>query len=988
MFAQYYHTRCSAAESFFGQEGFGVRAASVPAEEIKSRQIHLLLADLALYELPLGARDEASSASGLAVGKAPIRLARIRTADGDLALVHSVYRADAGNRKMSYFSHVVLVPPQGPAVTASQCLALWGSEASWAATSGWVWREPPGNDPARSKVLPEWIPPAVDSGPIVSLESVCRFLRGKPARPPASCPALELSPRRLQGEEHFKLRRELIQAIIAAFLNRQRVFLIAETGLSALLIYALTRLLPGELVDSLTFSTYEPLGKIDTSPVDIVNTVADPHADLQDHILSGARGGLLINSHSFAESTAALLDPAASSYAAYAVDHLLKDSLGDLEAFWQLSRELLQGEQELDNTSFLRAWTMVDRLSTLESRPLSDSESEAYLIPTRSRQLMFERSPGRAQTVDFAVRGYADTPPWWPADSRDTASLDSFRPFLEDFRELVVSRIVSEFECVDNPNEHLDIANYCLGKLLPGITDHAYTPQQAFSDVVDRLEQGDDGRRLAKRLPGTTRNTILLMLAKQTSRVKTSASLTTDQLEKWLHAVSVEELQAICGKEIPEAWKAQAVSIWLLSHAECDLVIAQMLLAQQDLLSRCLRMASSESPDRAKRCSAIVVKIFNAFATAHERMVFCIALLKTQHVSHDENLRHLYEKFLCQLVDAKNTPWHLLFLDDSQLDTQLSETLGPHSPTLTHVWGACCRCLDISCLDANQEQHKMLLALLSKEKRNEIKWTTETAQSRQRLVHWRRVYSAHHSLPSDAEWHALRWSIKSLGVDDPGLLGHLIHQLFRPVHYDLLDLGEIVDCARVMLPRHCPVSVLAGKLMKATERLPEATRHAVQVALLADVCQGNVIIYEELLAGMKDTLPEKVADELEAKRDALLQKRFAVDCATTRKARRKDLFVSFGLPIGLTIVGIVVFVMHFISAPSGFSQPRGSVILGIFLVSSLAIAFFQSWHIYKRRTQYHDQSGQLGASSDCSSAVARRGSRGERRSRVARPGEK
>ncbi len=108
MFPQFYHTRCSSQKSVIGQEGFTIRGSSLTAEEIIGQKIHQLLVRLAAYELPADFLQRALGGI-LSVDEAPVRLARIKTDQG-MALVHSVFRPDAGDRNVNYFSHIILMP--------------------------------------------------------------------------------------------------------------------------------------------------------------------------------------------------------------------------------------------------------------------------------------------------------------------------------------------------------------------------------------------------------------------------------------------------------------------------------------------------------------------------------------------------------------------------------------------------------------------------------------------------------------------------------------------------------------------------------------------------------------------------------------------------------------------------------------------------------------------------------------------------------------
>jgi hypothetical protein len=198
--------------------------------------------DYPSYELPLG-----SPPGGLAPEAAPRRLARVRVPGGRTALIHSAYLApDVRGRANNFLSHVLVLPACG----ARESLAAWGSP-DWAA----------GCDPEAPRDLP---PPAglPRPGP-VNDAAVTAFLQTV-VRPGGHDLDAFPCPRRLANAP--RRRRELLALLLRGCLlvlragpaaPRGRLYLLAEPGLTALLLYAATRLLPDALVADLTFSTYE-----------------------------------------------------------------------------------------------------------------------------------------------------------------------------------------------------------------------------------------------------------------------------------------------------------------------------------------------------------------------------------------------------------------------------------------------------------------------------------------------------------------------------------------------------------------------------------------------------------------------------------------------------------------------------------------------------------------------------------------------------------
>ncbi len=231
---QLYVTHCLYGEGVAGAAGFGVRASST---------LNPLLMRFAVeypaHECPPGL--DGAEADGLR------RLALVRVPGGRTALIHSVARQrDDGGRANDFLSHFVFAT----GLDVRDALASWGSP-EWAA-------ECAGD-------LDKEIPPLTDlprGGPIGD-GAVSTFLQAPSL---ATDPGSETSscPRRLV-EDRVR-RRQLLTMVLRGCLRvveagpaaaRGRLYLLAEPGLVALLLYAAARLLPRGVAASLTFSTYE-----------------------------------------------------------------------------------------------------------------------------------------------------------------------------------------------------------------------------------------------------------------------------------------------------------------------------------------------------------------------------------------------------------------------------------------------------------------------------------------------------------------------------------------------------------------------------------------------------------------------------------------------------------------------------------------------------------------------------------------------------------
>jgi hypothetical protein len=226
---QFHIMHCAKSDSVLNAAGFSVRAASTNDPALLRSAF-----ELPAYELPMDLWAKKPSRA-----EAPRRLARF--AGG--WTVHSSYlEKDTTNRDRSYFTHAVL----DPSVDLLSVLKSWG-------TPGWATDYPAG---ATQKLPP---PPPLSSGPFVSDAAVTMFLGNAPA--PEVPLGVQTQPARLTGDRKALLEQFLNALLLAtaqADGDRRRVYVHAEPGLVALLLYAAVRLLPGNVVRDLTFSTFEP----------------------------------------------------------------------------------------------------------------------------------------------------------------------------------------------------------------------------------------------------------------------------------------------------------------------------------------------------------------------------------------------------------------------------------------------------------------------------------------------------------------------------------------------------------------------------------------------------------------------------------------------------------------------------------------------------------------------------------------------------------
>jgi hypothetical protein len=232
---QLYVTHCLYDEGVKRKAGFGVRAAST-LDPLLLR----FAAEYPSYEVPADWPVDQ-------LATAPRRLAFVRLPGGRYAMLHSAAISEQERgRPNNFFTHVI-VPPS--------CRA-WQALASWAAPE-WATEYPVEGD----KQLPAL--DALPRGKAIHDEAVTAFLQRK-FDSAGELPETRICPERLASQP--QKRRELLAMALRGVqlvlqqgraAPRARLYILAEPGLVALLIYAAARLLPEALAADLTFSTYE-----------------------------------------------------------------------------------------------------------------------------------------------------------------------------------------------------------------------------------------------------------------------------------------------------------------------------------------------------------------------------------------------------------------------------------------------------------------------------------------------------------------------------------------------------------------------------------------------------------------------------------------------------------------------------------------------------------------------------------------------------------
>jgi len=225
---QFYIMHCAKPDSAMNAAGFSVRAASTTHAAMLRGAF-----ELPAYELPMDLWAKKPNRT-----EAPRRLARLPGG----WIVHSSYlEKDTTNRDRSYFTHAI----HDPSADLLSVLRSWGGP-TWAT-------DYPAGDP---KELPP--PKPFATAPFIGDAAVTMFLSHSPA--PETSFDVQTQPARLNDRKTILER--FLNAILLASAQpeggRNRVYVHAEPGLVALLLYAAARLLPGNIVHDLTFSTFEP----------------------------------------------------------------------------------------------------------------------------------------------------------------------------------------------------------------------------------------------------------------------------------------------------------------------------------------------------------------------------------------------------------------------------------------------------------------------------------------------------------------------------------------------------------------------------------------------------------------------------------------------------------------------------------------------------------------------------------------------------------
>jgi hypothetical protein len=293
---QFYVTHCAAADSVLDHSGYTVRAASATAAYVLDAALQY-----PPYELPIDLWRELPP-----VTAAPRRLARTAHSGG-VWVAHSAYLAkDSVGRDRSYFTHLLRLP----AADSAAVLRSWNADA-------WVKEYAPG----APKVVSGNV--RLPVGSLVSDATVTAFLGDSP--PGTAELSTTVCPWRLRGAAGARrdlFARAFVAVLLLAENENRRLYVHAEPGLVALMLYGAIRLLPQTLVSDLTFSTYEPHHRNirDYKLARVVGTyLGAPDKSLDAALSSGAN--LVLDTFALARSSPELCRP---------ITELLPPGVGDV----------------------------------------------------------------------------------------------------------------------------------------------------------------------------------------------------------------------------------------------------------------------------------------------------------------------------------------------------------------------------------------------------------------------------------------------------------------------------------------------------------------------------------------------------------------------------------------------------------------------------------------------------------------------------------
>jgi hypothetical protein len=814
---QFYYTHCTSATSMTGEAEYRIRAASLPAQEV--RLLVQAVASVGQYDLPLDMRSAFLNSSSLGPGEAPLRLARLKLNDGRTAVVQSAYRPkDAVGGSRSFFSHVLLSRPDGIALSALDAICLWGSRGAWGSPCELVWEDQT-HLTGEAQHLPPW--QFQHQSRFLTPHVVVDFLRGvAPPAPPLSC--LEIIPRRVLGDSRRADRRAILEFAITAYLSGRRIYLAAEPGLAALVIYGLLKSLPPGVTKDLTFSTYEPDHSTSyrSSDARIVNTFWAEKPAAKFSVESFPPDAVALNALAPAlDSTrfAPVSEPIAA-YARFVLDCFERDDLAAIQQRWDdLSR--LAKTEFLQVDALLQAWDTMRWIDEMDTRPPTPDKLEAALAHLAWRQRIFRARAGPLRVLEL-VTAERQPPSWWPKNAADTTALGEFTP-VRDLPSLLVDYIA---RYATDPKTH-DRADYCLAQLLLPLMGADSPLRLAMERVLDRLAGPPAAARPPDQVPFAARQWFLSCLW----RSGLGDAPLALRCRGWLQVDREDELEGVCAiPALPEEWKAQSIAAFLNRSPAPSARATAILLCSAPLFKALLQSRRDTVPAFGD-LPAILHRVAQGAGPGQDPARILLLLLESgKGLLPEDVFRSSCLAVIRQMVlfpSADQTPWAEIFAKNESCLPWLLSIADDEPGLADRICAGCADSLSQSCLTLGHPSQRLLVALVNHLlKSPHHPWPPECEASRQRLRQWLTVAAASGRLPFEFryDWQQLPPAIKSLGLKDAtgDLLPAMLAQAIKlgPLR---AQVPKLLECAKLLADDQGNGEQALRKLLDASANFPD-----------------------------------------------------------------------------------------------------------------------------------------------------------------------
>ncbi len=790
---QLYVTHCTRADSVGGQEGFGVRAGSTSDPALLR-----FAQELPAYELPLEMWSLNPTAR-----QAPRRLARAELPDGRVALAHSAYLPrDTRGREGSYFTHILFYERLSPL----EALRAW-------AAPEWQTDYAPG--------APKELPPFVGlpSGRPIHDAALTAFL--DPSAGPATDQDLATSVLPARAAAAGARRRHWLRLALVAWLRalaapedgRSRVFVRAEPGVLALLLYAVARLLPEPLVAGLTFSTYES-GLRERRGARVIGTYTGSEQRGLDEDYALRHGHALD----------LFRDPADAGEPAPAVEQLVALAAG--------------GD-----------WAAVDEVHALWARgapPSAETLAEAALLQPAYRRA--RAAPPALPDLATLARSALGrellaelTPPVWPLVWRtcleDDRTRSDFAPLLLQRREELEDNFARALTAGGEPPwpKHWGL----LRNILPA-AEAAACYRRGLTAA--RGEAGLGQLPLAARLA----------LLCEWQAVEPGRPLLPEEDADLLQTAGGAELRELLDKGLPAGWVGQALCRALAEPGRANEVKA--LLSQKAagrVRGLCAALAALDGPRGGDLLARLLLQ-------RQSESIETFALLQANGLA----LAPAVLEGVLEQARAARGEWLRHWLDGDHL-AKLGQALQPGSDLLRRIWARYVRVIDEDYLLGDRKQ----AALVKRLQRTRVRLGERTPREAvEALDDWSRLHEQLHDPPppSPRQAAAVEAAWRRRQLADPAAL---LKKAFGGALAGPEPAGD--ECLRQLVHSAAgflgpDLVALVGPLLDLVESCPTPLRAAYQRFFLRCAPPGTrpglVETYRDRLDVAPDELEELLAE--------------------------------------------------------------------------------------------------------------------------------